>query len=314
MSATITPDDIARTFQKIRSHIRKTPVVEVDGGDLGLGGGSRILLKLECLQHTGSFKPRGAFANLLMRPVPAAGVAAASGGNHGAAVAYAAVRLGHKATIFVPEISSPAKIQRIRDLGAELVIGGARYAEAAEACRAHCRRTGALDVHAYDQTETLLGQGTLGLELEVQMPELDTLLVAVGGGGLIGGIASWHEGRVRIIGVEPETCRALDAALEAGAPVDVEVSGVAADSLGAQQVGALMLPIAQTYVEEVFLVPDAAIRDAQRRLWQTLQIVAEPGGATALAALTSGIYRPAEGERVGVLVCGANTPAVDFDR
>jgi threonine dehydratase len=312
-SPAVTRDEIVRTYQKIRTHVRRTPVIEVDGVDLGLGR-FRLVLKLESLQHAGSFKPRGAFANLLMRPVPKAGVAAASGGNHGAAVAYAPARLGHPASIFVPEISSPAKIARIREFGARLVVGGKDYAEAAAACRAFVEETGALDVHAYDQPETLLGQGTVGLELEAQAANLDSLLVAVGGGGLIGGIAAYLEGRTRIIAIEPETSRALDAALEAGKPVDVAVSGIAADSLGARRVGELMFPIARTFVEEVFTVPDDAIREAQARLWNRLQVVAEPGGATALAALVAGVFRPDDGDRVGVLVCGANTSAVDFGR
>lgn len=308
-SPAVTRDAIARLHHKIRGHVRRTPVIEIEPADLGIEAG-RLTLKLECLQHAGSFKARGAFANLVSRSVPAAGVTAASGGNHGAAVAFAAARLGHPATIFVPEISSPAKIERIGQLGARLVVGGRQYADAAEACRRYAAESGALDVHAYDQAETLLGQGTVGLEIEAQAPQIDTLLVAVGGGGLIGGIAAWYEGRIKIIAVEPETCRAFDAAIEAGKPVDVDVSGVAADSLGARQVGRLMFPIARAFVEDVFLVSDDAIKTAQQRLWDTLRIVAEPGGATALAALTSGIYRPDPAERVGVLVCGANTSAV----
>lgn len=312
-SRPIVRDEIARTLKIIRPHVRKTPVLDVDAGDLGLTGGP-VTMKLECLQHAGSFKARGAFANLMMRGVPEAGVTAASGGNHGAAVALAAARLGHKATIFVPEVSSPAKVQRIKELGADLVVTGAHYAEAADACRDFAARTGALDIHAYDQPETLLGQGTVGVELEAQAGGLDTLLVAVGGGGLIGGIAAWYEGRIRIIGVEPETSRALDAALEAGKPVDVDVAGLAVDSLGARRVGDLMFPLARAFVEDVFLVSDEAIRDAQIRLWTALRVVAEPGGAAALAALVSGIYRPGPEERVGVLVCGANSNAVDFGR
>ena len=311
-SRPIVRDEIARALRIIRPYVRKTPIIDVDSTDLGFAGGP-LTLKLESLQHAGSFKARGAFANLLMRNVPVAGVTAASGGNHGAAVAFAARRLGHKATIFVPEVSSPAKIQRIRELGADLVVAGTHYAEAAEGCRAFAATSGALNIHAYDQPETLLGQGTVGAEFEVQTG-IDTLLVAVGGGGLIGGIAAWYEGRVRIIGVEPQSSCALDAALAAGKPVDVAVGGVAVDSLGAQRVGELMFPLARTFVEDVFLVSDDAIVDAQRRLWQTLRIVTEPGGATALAALTSGIYRPGPEERVGVLVCGGNSNAVDFDR
>jgi threonine dehydratase len=304
---------IAAAERLIRPYIRRTPAMQIAAADLGLAG-EPIVLKLEFLQHTGSFKPRGAFANLLMRPVPAAGVAAASGGNHGVAVAYTATRLGHKARIFVPRVASPIKLDRIRSLGAELVIEGERYADALAASEAFIAATGALAVHAYDQPETLTGQGTVGLEIEADAPEIDTLLVAVGGGGLIGGIAAWYRGQVRIVGVEPEAAPTLHAALAAGHPVDAPAGGIAADSLAPRQVGHLMFPIAEAYVEQVVLVPDAAIAAAQQQLWEALRIVAEPGGAAAMAALTSGRYRPAPGERVAVLLCGANTTAVDFAR
>jgi threonine dehydratase len=304
-------DAIAAAYNRLRPHVRRTPVIECAGADFGLDAGP-LTFKLEHLQHAGSFKTRGAFANLLLRDVPKTGVAAASGGNHGAAVAYAAQKLARKATIFVPEISSPAKIQRIRDFGADLVIKGARYNDALGHCQAHSRQTGALGIHAFDQVETLLGQGTVGLELEAQAPGIDTLLVAVGGGGLIGGIAAWYEGRIRIVGVEPATSTALFSAFAAQAPVDVEVSGIAADSLGARRVGDLMFPLARNYVDQVVLVGDDAIRQAQDRIWQALRIVLEPGGAAAMAALICGAYRPAKSERVGVLLCGANTTAVDF--
>lgn len=309
----ITRDRIAATHQTIRGHVRRTPVIEIDGADLGLEK-SPLMLKLELMQHTGSFKARGAFAGMLAAKMPKAGVAAASGGNHGAAVAFAARALGIPATIFVPEIASAAKIEAIRSYGAKLVVGGARYADALAACQACEKESGAFGVHAYDAETTLLGQGTVGLELEQQAPGLDTLLVAVGGGGLIGGIAAWYAGRIRVIGVEPATSCALDAAMKAGKPVDVEVSGIAADSLGARRVGEKMFPLAQDFVEGVALVTDDAIREAQQRLWKRLRIVAEPGGAAALAALISGTYRPMKGERVGVLVCGGNTDAVDFER
>jgi threonine dehydratase len=303
----ITRDAIASTYNKIRSHIRKTPTIDVNPTDLGLAKGANLTLKLEHLQHAGSFKTRGAFANLLMRTVPKAGVAAASGGNHGAAVAYAAQQLGHKATIFVPTISSPAKIQRIRDFGAELVVKGDRYNDALTLCETFQKKKGALGLHAFDQHETLLGQGSVGLELDAQAPNIDTLLVAVGGGGLIGGIAAWYEGRIRIVAVEPETSCALHTALKGNAPVDVEVSGIAADSLGAKRAGALMFPIARAFVEQSVVVPDSAIKDAQLRLWKSLRMAIEPGGAAAMAALISGAYKPGPFERVGVLVCGANT-------
>jgi threonine dehydratase len=304
---------IARTHDVIQQYIRHTPTIEVDGTDFGLGA-CRVILKLELLQHAGSFKTRGAFANLLFREVPQAGVVAASGGNHGVAVAYAAMRLGKRARIYVPSVASPAKVSKIRGCGADLVVTGEGYAEALEASQAWAVTSGALQIHAYDQLETLLGQGTIGLEFEQQAASLDTLLVAVGGGGLIGGIAAWYAGTVRLIGVEPETAPTLTRALEAGRPVDTEAGGIAADSLAPKQVGALMYPIAQRYVERVVLVPDRAIETAQQMLWDVLRIVTEPGGAAAFAALLSGQYQPGEGERVGVLLCGGNTTVVNFDK
>lgn len=306
MDDRVTKNAIAETYARIRGLLRPTPVMSIDAADLGMTGGP-IALKLELMQHTGSFKARGAFASLTQGDIPAAGVAAASGGNHGAAVAYAASKLGHRARIFVPSISSPAKIARIRSYGAELVVAGDRYADALALCEAAVEETGARQVHAYDQPGTLIGQGTLGLELEQQTPDIDTLLVAVGGGGLIGGIAAWYEGRVRVIGVEPDGAPSLYMALAAGKPVPAPQGSIAADSLAPSQVGALMFPIAQRYVDRVVLVSDDAILEAQRRLWDRLRIVAEPGGATALAALVAAAYRPAAGERVAVLICGGNT-------
>jgi threonine dehydratase len=283
----------------------------VSGADVGLAA-FPLTLKLELLQHAGSFKTRGAFANLLLRHVPPAGVVAASGGNHGAAVAYAAMRRGVPARIFVPTISSPAKIARIRGYGADLVVGGDLYADALAASQAWQRESGALAVHAFDQPETLLGQGTLALEFAGQASGLDTLLVGVGGGGLIGGIAAWCAGRIRVIGVEPEAAPTLTEALRAGAPVDAPAGGIAADSLAPRRVGELMFPIARAHVERVLLVSDDAIRAAQQRLWEAVRIVAEPGGAAAFAALLAGAYVPRAGERVGVVVSGGNTTAVDF--
>jgi threonine dehydratase len=309
----ITRDDIASAYTLIRPHIRRTPVIEANGADFGLDPVA-LTFKLELLQHAGAFKTRGAFANLLMRQVPAAGVAAASGGNHGVAVAYAAMKLGVRAKIFLPTISSPAKIRRIEDYGADLAVEGERYADALAASEAWIAQSGALSVHAFDQTETLLGQGTLGLELEEQAPDLDTLLVPVGGGGLIGGIAAWYGGRIKVVGVEPEASPTLHRALAAGRPVDAEAGGIAADSLAPRRVGTLMFPIAQRHVERVVLVTDEAIRQAQKALWATLRIVAEPGGAAAFAAVLSRRYRPQPGERVGVMVSGGNTVAVDFER
>ncbi len=309
----VTPGAITAAHERIAPYIRRTPVVTVASEDFGLPQGS-LVMKLELLQHAGSFKARGAFTNLLLREVPPVGVAAASGGNHGVAVAFAANRLGIPATIFVPTISSPAKIARIRELGADLVVTGERYADALVASEAFVVQTGAMPIHAFEQIETLLGQGTLGRELQQQAPEIDTLLVAVGGGGLIGGIAAWYEGAVKLVGVEPELAPTLTDALRAGHPVDAPTGGIAADSLAPRRVGSLMFPLAQRYVARTILVSDEAIRQAQESLWQHLRVVAEPGGATAFAALLSGQYRQSEGERIGVLVCGANTNAVDFTR
>ena len=311
IEVTVDRDSIEKTHGVIRPHVRVTPVLELSGADLGLTP-FPLVLKLELLQHSGSFKARGAFANLLLRSVPPAGVVAASGGNHGAAVAYAAMRLGVRAKIFVPTVSSPTKIQRIRAYGADLVVGGERYADALAASEAWGRETGALPVHAYDQAETLLGQGTVGLELSGQAPALDTLLVAVGGGGLIGGVAAWYAGHVRVIGVEPAAAPTLTEALKAGAPVDAPAGGIAADSLAPRRVGALMFPIARDHVARVVLVADDAIRAAQQRLWESIRIVAEPGGAAPVAALLGGAYVPHLGERVGVVLSGGNTTAVDF--
>ena len=313
MASEITRERIAATEKLIRPHIRRTPIMAADGADFGLDASS-ICFKLELMQHSGSFKARGAFANLLMRKVPPVGVVAASGGNHGVAVAYAASRLNVPARIFVPSTSSPAKIARIRDCGAELVVGGERYADALAASETFVAQSGALAVHAFDQTETLLGQGTVGLELEAQVSGLDTLLVAVGGGGLIGGIASWFAGRVRVVAVEPEAAPTMYRALAAGRPVDAEAGGIAADSLAPRRIGELVFPIARDRVDRVVLVSDDAIRAAQRALWDVIRVVAEPGGAAAFAALLSGRYRPEKSERIGVVVCGGNTVAVDFER
>lgn len=310
-TATIDRAAIDAAWRVIAPHVRRTPLLEVDAADFGMASGP-LVLKLEFLQHSGSFKARGAFASLLLRDVPKAGVAAASGGNHGAAVAYAAHKLGVPARIFVPSISSPAKIARIRGYGADLVVGGDAYADALEACERYIAESGALSVHAYDQLETLLGQGTVAAELEAQDARIDRVLVAVGGGGLIGGMAGWYAGRAKVVGVEPVTSCALHAALAAGRPVDVGVAGIAADSLGAKRAGELMFPIAHRHVERVVLVDDDAIRRAQAALWDVARIAVEPGGATALAALMSGQVVPAAGERVCVLVCGANTTAVSF--
>jgi threonine dehydratase len=308
----ITPAQIAATDQLIRPYIRRTPVVEVAGADLGLGV-QRLIFKLESLQHAGSFKARGAFSHLLTRSIPAAGVVAASGGNHGAAVAFAAMRRQVPAKIFVPKVASAAKIRQITEYGADLVIGGDRYADALAASQSWTAASGAMPIHAFDQVETLLGQGTVGLELQRQADDITTLLVAVGGGGLLAGIAAWYEGRVALVGVEPERAPTLTRALEAGRPVDAEAGGIAADSLAPRRVGELVFPIVQRYVSRTVLVTDEEIRGAQKILWKSLRMVAEPGGATSLAALTSKRYVPTARERVGILICGGNTTAVDFD-
>jgi len=287
--------DIRAAYAVIAPHVRRTPLIEAASP---IEGRPPISLKLEFLQHAGSFKPRGAFHNLLTRAAPPVGCATASGGNHGAAVAYAAGKLGVKARVFVPEIAAPPKIAKIKAYGAEVVVKGAAYADAQALCDAYVAESGALAIHPYASAATVAGQGTVGLEWEddlarLGLPPIDTALVAVGGGGLVAGIAAWFDRRVKVVGVEPEGSRALDAALAAGKPVDVPVKSIAADSLGAKSVGAL-----------------AAILTAQRTLWRELQIAVEPGGAAAFAALASGAYRPQAGERVGVLVCGAN---VDLD-
>jgi threonine dehydratase len=308
----IEAEEIKAVERRIRAYIRRTPVMELNAQDFRLGD-FRLFLKMESLQYAGSFKTRGAFANLCLRDIPPAGIAAASGGNHGAAVAYAAMTLRVPARIFVPRICSPAKIQRIRDCGADLVITGDCYAEALAASEDWVRESGALPIHAFDQRETLLGQGTLAWEFQQQAPALTSVLAAVGGGGLIGGIAAWYQHRVKVVGVEPEGAPTLAKALEAGAPIDAEASGIAADSLAPRRIGEQVFPIASRYVSSVVLVTDDDIRAAQRALWDNLRIVAEPGGAAAFASLLSGKYRPRAGEQVGVVISGSNTVAVNFD-
>ncbi len=314
MTATtdITRERIAATEAVIRPYVRRTPIVTADLGDFGLPA-APVTFKLEMLQHSGSFKARGAFANLLLRKTPPAGVVAASGGNHGVAVAYAAQRLGIPATIFVPNIVSPAKAERIRSCGAKLVIAGNRIADALAASAAHIEKSGAMPMHPFDQAETILGQGTLGMEIEEDAGDIDTLIVSVGGGGLISGIASWFSGRVRIIAVEPEQAPTLHAALAAGKPVDAPADGIAGDSLAPPRVGQLTFAIAQAHVGQALLVSDDAIRQAQAALWSALRVVAEPGAAAAFAPLLSQQYHPAPGERVAVVLTGANTTAVNFD-
>jgi len=306
----ITPKHIQEASHRIAGHVRRTPVIALEEG--AFGSHARIVLKLESLQHAGSFKPRGAFNCVLSSKVPGVGIVAASGGNHGAAAAYVAQQLGYRAEIFVPTISSPVKVERLRSFGAHVTITGRNYAEALAASKIRAAETGALAVHAYDDPHTLAGAGTLGMEFEEQAPDLDSVLIAVGGGGLIGGVAAWFQKRVRVIGVEPESCPTLTRALEAGEPVDVPTSGLAADSLGATRVGSLMFPLAQQYVERMVLVSDDAIRRAQTELWRNLRVAAEPGGAAVLAAVLSGTYQPQPGERMGLVICGANLDLSNF--
>jgi threonine dehydratase len=298
--------DIARVHEVIAPYIRHTPVLHADGRDVGLGS-FPLTLKLELTQHGGSFKARGAFTNLLTRPIPPSGVVAASGGNHGIAVAYAAQRLGIPAKIFVPTVSSPVKVARIRAFGADVVVIGDRYADALEASERHAAESDALAIHAYDQLETLLGQGTLARELAHQAPKDATVLVAVGGGGLLGGVAAWFAGEhARVIGVEPTGAPTLTEALKAGRPVDAPAGSVAADSLAPRRVGELMFPIAQRHVERVVLVEDEEILRAQDVLWDVFRLVLEPGGAAAFAAILSGRHRPSPDEHVVVILCGGN--------
>ena len=295
----------------IRPYLRHTPAITVDRADFGLAPGP-LVLKLEQLQHAGSFKARGAFANLLLRDVPAAGVVAASGGNHGAAVAFAARALGIPARIYVPHVSSPAKTARIRGYGADLVVAGNTYSDALAASQEWTADSGALPIHAYDQAETMLGAGTLGMELAGQAPAATRVLASVGGGGLLAGIAAWFAGRAQVVGVEPEGAPTLTAAMRAGRPVDAEAGSVAVDSLAPRRVGELTFAIIRQNAAQVLLVDDDAILRTQQLLWETLRVVAEPGGCAALAALVSGRCEPAPGESVAVVISGANTTAVDL--
>jgi threonine dehydratase len=309
----LTRERILEVKKLLQPYVRCTPVLEVRGTDFGLGA-CRLFFKLESTQYAGSFKARGAFTNLLLRKIPDSGVIAASGGNHGAAVALAARRLGVKAEIFVPRISSPAKIERIRAAGATLHVGGERYDDALAASERRAAETHALTIHAYDSLETMLGTGSVAAELEEQAPLLERIVVAVGGGGLIAGIAAWHRRRVTVVGVEPELAPKMSRALAAGHPVDVEVGGIAADSLGARRAGERVFPVVQAYVERVVTVTDEEIRRAQRALWEHLRVVAEPGGAASFAALLTGREPCRDGEAIGIVVSGGNTTAVDFDR
>lgn len=312
----VTAQAIASVEPVIRPYLRRTPVISVDRRDFGLPPGP-LVLKLEHLQHTGSFKARGAFANVLLREIPAAGVVAASGGNHGVAVAYAARAVNVPARIFVPAVSSPAKIARIRGYGADLVVQGDTYTDALEASQAWAASSGALQVHAYDQIETMLGAGSLAIELQQQVPGTTTVLAGVGGGGMLSGIAAGYAGhphRVNVVGVEPTGAPTLTRALQAGRPVDAETGSIAIDSLAPRRVGEKTFGVIKDLVRQVVLVTDDAIRNAQDLLWETLRLVGEPGGCAALAAVLSGEYSPGPDETVTVVISGANTTAVDFGR
>jgi threonine dehydratase len=313
MIVDITSAAVAAVAEQIHPYIRRTPVLTIDRAEFGLAPGP-LAIKLEQLQHSGSFKVRGAFANLLLRTIPPAGVVAASGGNHGAAVAYAARAVGVPAKVFVPEVSSPAKVARIRSYGADLVVGGASYHEARAASEDWAAASGALQVPAFDQEETILGAGSLGIELHEQLPGAVAVLASVGGGGLLAGICAGYPGPATIIGVEPAGAPTLTRALAAGQPVDAEVGSVAVDSLAPRQIGQRNFAVLRDAVGEVLLVSDAEIGSAQNLLWDRLRLVAEPGGCTALAAVLSGRYTPGPAELVTVVLSGANTTAVDFGR
>ncbi|WP_326821208.1 threonine/serine dehydratase [Streptosporangium sp. NBC_01756] len=295
----VSVEDVREAAERIAGYARRTPVLEVSSG---------LVLKLEGMQHTGSFKVRGGFNRVLAAgPLPEAGVIAASGGNHGLAVAYVARALGVRAEIFVPEVSSPVKVAGLRALGARVTQTGAIYAEAYEASAKRAAESGALEIHAYDQAEVIAGQGTVGLEVLEQTGGVDTILVAVGGGGLVAGIAAAVDGRAHVVAVEPELIPTLNRALEAGGPVPVGVSGVGADALGASRIGAIAYDVTAAAGVQSVLVSDEAIVEARREMWRFYRIAAEHAGATAFAALRSGAYTPAPGERVAVVVCGANT-------
>jgi threonine dehydratase len=298
--------EIEAARRRIQGRVRRTPVLTLSESALaGLPGA--LSFKLENCQVTGSFKPRGVFNRVLSEVcLPRSGLIAASGGNHALAVAFAARTLGQACEVFLPSIAPAIKRAQLRSLGATITVAGDVFAEALEASDARAQETGALMVHPFDHAAVVAGQGTLAAELEDQVPDLDTVLVAVGGGGLIGGIAAWYTGRVRIVAVEPEGSPSLARARQEGRPVDIQTGGLAADSLGCRRVGLLGFDLAQRFVERSLVVPENAIRQAQRLLWEELRIVAEPGGAVALAALLDGAYVPARGERVGVIVCGGN--------
>ena len=306
----ITKEDIRLAAQRIAPHIRITPVIQLEAGWFDVPGDT--FLKLESLQVTGSFKPRGAFNRLLGEPVPPAGVIAASGGNHGIAVAYAAQKLGVRAEIYVPSLATALKRKMLTDLGAQVVVAGNTYVEALAASEARAAESGALNVHAFDHAATVAGQGTIAIELDAQLPDIDTVLVSVGGGGFIGGIAAWFCGRVKVVAVEPTQCPTLNRALQARVPVDVETGGIAADSLGCRRIGDAPFSVLLPAVSDSVLVSDEQIRDAQMVLWEKLRVASEPGGATAFAALVSGAYVRSPGEKIAVVICGGNADPASF--
>ena len=306
----ITHEDIRLAAQRIAPYIRTTPVIRLEDSWFDVPGDT--FLKLESLQVTGSFKPRGAFNRLLSERIPAAGVIAASGGNHGIAVAYAAQKLGVRAEIYVPSLATELKRKMLTELGAHVVVAGKTYVEALAASEARAAETGALNIHAFDHAATVAGQGTIAIELDAQVPDVDTVLVSVVGGGFIGGIAAWFGGRVKVVAVEPEQCPTFNRALQARMPVDVETGGIAADSLGCKRIGNVPFSVLLPTVSESVLVSDEHIRHAQRVLWEKLRIASEPGGATAFAALVSGAYVRAPGEKIAVVICGGNADPASF--
>lgn len=311
--------DVVEAAHRIAGRVRRTPVHLVDAGDDWLPWGG--CLKLELMQHTGTFKARGAFNRILSAAErgeldPAVGIVVASGGNAGLANAYAAATLGVPARVFVPGSSAPAKLQRLDAYGATVVRIGSEYAEAFDAAMDHVASTGAVYCHAYDQPEICAGAGTLGLELLEELDQrrrrVDTVLVAVGGGGLMSGVATAVEGRARVVGVEPSRAPTLHAALDAGMPVDVPVSGVAADSLGARRLGSIAWEVARRAGVTSVLVDDDAITAARQALWDRYRLAVEAGAAAPIAALISGRYQPEEDERLAVVLCGANTDPSDL--
>lgn len=308
----ITQEDIRLAAQRIAPYIRTTPVIQLEAGWFDVSGDT--FLKLESLQVTGSFKPRGAFNRLLSEPIPPAGVIAASGGNHGIAVAYAARTLGVRAEIFVPSLATALKRKILADLGAQVVVAGNTYVEALAASETRAAESGALNVHAFDNAATVAGQGTIAMELDAQLPGIDTVLVSVGGGGFIGGICAWFSGRAKVVAVEPEQCPTLNRALRAREPIDVETGGIAADSLGCRRIGSVPFSVLLPAVSDSVLVSDAQIREAQVTLWEKLRVASEPGGATALAALLSGAYVRSPGEKIAVVICGGNADPASFTR